>query len=378
MHALGVWRFRVDSAVELAKVARYAPGAAVVVPVALDAGRAAGVDADQAYALLVEARARGLRPWGVSCEIAGPDGDWESPIATCAIVMNRLGLLGVTLSSLDLGEGTTLAGAPVVMGALRRHLPYPLTVAASVGRALVAGAGTMTATVTGLAWRSGERWLHLDVGGRTGGATIDPDGVAVPLAMSDARGGEAVPYRVTGPVGDPVDGLGVASLSENLVVGDAVRLHGAGAYTVSAAAPVSGHPVPTTVCTQHGADRAPADAWADWADWAEWEPEGIARGGLAGLAATLAGAKLATDATTGGWRRRASALEGTTAVPIPRPSDPAPAGPDTNGRRALHRSRQPETITIPENEKLFIPVGPTTSPRTETRDAENPASVAGA
>src|SRR5207247_352139 len=64
MHALGVWRFRVDSAVELAKIARYAPGAAVVVPVALDAGRAGGVDADQAYALLVEARARGLRPWG--------------------------------------------------------------------------------------------------------------------------------------------------------------------------------------------------------------------------------------------------------------------------------------------------------------------------
>jgi len=148
-------------------------------------------------------------------------------------------------------------------------LPYPLTVAASVGRALVAEAGTITATVTGLAWRAGERWLHLDVG-------AGPEAPRSTRTVSRCRwpcrirkrGERCVPGDRAGrrPGGRPRRRLAVGRPRGGRR-GAAAR---GGAYTVSAAVPVSGHPVPTTVCTLRGADRAPADAWADWADWTEW------------------------------------------------------------------------------------------------------------
>jgi hypothetical protein len=52
--------------------------------------------------------------------------------------------------------------------AVQRHLPYPIQLCAEPGRALVAEAGVLVATVIGTAERAGNSWLHLDIGAING------------------------------------------------------------------------------------------------------------------------------------------------------------------------------------------------------------------
>ena len=263
-YAAGVRRFAADSDTELGKLARYAPGAAVMIRLAVSPAASDvpsegkfGVDPEQAVRLLLAAAEVGLQPWGLTFHVGSQMTDphaWAAPIRDVASIMERLVPLGIRLEGLDIGGGFPADYGPAVppiedygsiISAALSELPYAVEVLAEPGRGLVADAGRLRTTVLGLAHRQGRRWVHLDVGAFNGGMEALETNRRLVLPMTDERTGPRLPVVVTGPSCDSQDTLADdALLSADLQVGDRVTLHTAGAYTTAYACAFNGFQVP--------------------------------------------------------------------------------------------------------------------------------------
>jgi len=269
-HAAGLWRYAFDSVAELDKITAFAPGAAVYVRLSTaNSGEVPsegkfGVDVDSAARLLRDAADRGLDPYGVTFHVGSQSVDplaWDTAIDSSARLMNRLLEHGIRVKLLDIGGGFPAAyvrSTPQterigkhIRAALERYLPYPVELVAEPGRALVAEAGTMVATVIGVAERHGQRWVHLDVGAFNGMMEALETGNRLRYPVSDSRrSATLVPHHITGPTCDSQDTvLYNAPLSDTLTVGDLVYIHSAGAYTTSYASRFNGFDLPATVIT---------------------------------------------------------------------------------------------------------------------------------
>lgn len=274
--AAGVWRFAVDSDAELDKIAMLAPGAAVY-PRLATAGAGSqvpsegkfGVGEDEAVRLTRRAVSLGLRPYGLTFHVGSQMSDpgaWEAAIARGARVMRELRTAGITIAMLDIGGGFPArydrdnpdlgTYGRHIRAALDRHLPYPVDLVIEPGRALVAEAGTMVASVIGVARRGDRRWAHLDVGAFNGMMESLETGNRLRYPVSDSRRSRsAVPFSLTGPTCDSQDTvLHDVPLSADLAVGDRVFIHVAGAYTTGYASRFNGFDVPAVHC----ADGEPA------------------------------------------------------------------------------------------------------------------------
>jgi ornithine decarboxylase len=267
-HTLGVYRFAVDSAGELDKIATNAPGAAVYVRLGTAGGGQVpsegkfGVDVPAARGLLRGAASRGLIPYGLTFHVGSQTTDptaWDAAIEHSAQVMSDLLEDGIRLHMLDIGGGFPAAYvaytpqpadfAKHIRAALDRYLPYPVELVAEPGRALVAEAGTMVTTVIGIAERFGRRWVHLDVGAFNGMMEALETGNRLLYPVSDSRQSATLtPYHLTGPSCDSQDTvLHDAPLSDTIAIGDTVYIHSAGAYTTGYASRFNGFDVPATV-----------------------------------------------------------------------------------------------------------------------------------
>jgi ornithine decarboxylase len=276
----GVRRYAFDSVDELAKLAAAAPGSAVIVRLAvrgqdsldsgLDSGLGSevpsegkfGVDVEDAIALLLAARDLGLRPDGVAFHVGSqmmsPEA-WRPPLRLVGDVMAKLLAQDVTLRMVDLGGGfparygvaaPPLADYAEAIAAGLAELPYPVQAVIEPGRALVAEAGTLTATVIGIAHRFGTRWVHLDVGAFNGLMESLETGNRLRYPLSDSRRG---PVRsrchLTGPTCDSQDTiLFDAELSADLATGDRVYIGSTGAYTTVYASGFNGFGAPALQC----------------------------------------------------------------------------------------------------------------------------------
>jgi ornithine decarboxylase len=278
-HAYGVVRFGFDSDAEVAKLARYAPGAAVVVRLAVAPAASQvpsegkfGVDADEACRLLLAAVEAGLQPWGIAFHVGSQMAEpqaWVAPIRDAAQIMRRLAASGIRMSGLDIGGGFPAHyGQPVpgiarygeCIGEALRFLPYQVDVVAEPGRGLVADAGRLETTVIGLADRGGQRWVHLDVGAFNGGMEALETRHRLVLPMTDSRNGPPAEWNVTGPSCDSQDTLRYrATLSADLRLGDHVYLHTAGAYTTAYASKFNGFEIPATCYRSTGSGSLPDD-----------------------------------------------------------------------------------------------------------------------
>ena len=266
----GVWRFAFDSASELDKLAEYAPGAAVYVRLGTsDLGSEVpsegkfGVGAGQAVELLRLARTLGLEPYGIAYHVGSQmtnPAAWEDATRQSAAVMRALEAHDIRLHLLNIGGGFPAHYAGRVpdlseYGArirrvIDRHLPYPLQLCAEPGRALVAEAGVLVASIIGTAERFGKLWLHLDVGAFNGmmETLLTQNRLVYPLADS-RRSVDRRLYHITGPTCDSQDTMffGVP-LSNGLLPGDQVYIYTAGAYTTCYASSFNGFGPPTTYC----------------------------------------------------------------------------------------------------------------------------------
>jgi ornithine decarboxylase len=110
----GVWRFAADSNTELHKIARYAPGAAVLLRIDTGAGGTVGdqgkfgIQPAQAPRLARLARSLGLNPYGLAFHVGSQTmdpGARDRPIGQCAQIMAALDTCGIRLAMLDAGGG---------------------------------------------------------------------------------------------------------------------------------------------------------------------------------------------------------------------------------------------------------------------------------
>jgi ornithine decarboxylase len=267
-YAAGIRQFTFDSEDELAKLAAAAPGSAVSVRLAahhMDSDVPSegkfGVDPDAAVALLLAARELRLVPAGIAFHVGSqmmhPEA-WLAPLRAVREIMSRLAAANVFLDLVNVGGGfpaqydvppppLTEYGAVIAEGVAA--FPYPVRVAAEPGRALVAQAGTLVATVIGTAVRSGRRWIHLDVGAFNGLMESLETGNRLRFPVRDSRdAAESELCNLTGPTCDGQDTiLFDVALSAGLATGDLVYIGCTGAYTTVYASTFNGFDVPDTV-----------------------------------------------------------------------------------------------------------------------------------
>ena len=269
-HAAGVWRFAFDSEAELYKLARHAPGSAVLLRVRVDdstsvfpLSRKFGVEPQEAARLLVLARRLGLRPYGITFHVGSQCTDptaWRRAIGAVGALLVELDEQRITIESLNISGGfparyadpvpTLDEVADAIFPALAEDLPYvPTELAAEPGRYLVAESAVMAASIVGREVRAGESWLYLDVGAYNG--LIETQQTRrqwrYPLWSSRPDHSDAPQdvFTVTGPTCDSNDTLFVgAALPSTLEVDDRLYIGSAGAYTLSYASSFNGFPPP--------------------------------------------------------------------------------------------------------------------------------------
>jgi ornithine decarboxylase len=274
-HKAGVWRFAADSDTELHKIARNAPGSAVLLR--LDAGTDGtvgdqgkfGIPPAQAPGLARLARSLGLNPYGLAFHVGSQTMDptaWADPIRYCAQIMTALAADGIKLAMLDVGGGfpvrydtdpPPLAGYAAAISAAAARLPYPVQLACEPGRAIAAPAGTMVATVIGTAWRHGTLRVSLDTGAFHGLIEALESGrelrfpVTIPAALDRAP----VPCTLTGPSCDSQDTILDQVWLPSPRAGDRVLIGNTGAYTTcySGHSAFNGYPAPSIKITKAAA-----------------------------------------------------------------------------------------------------------------------------
>jgi ornithine decarboxylase len=259
-HRLGIRMFAFDSAEELMKLARAAPGAAVFCRLLIDCvgaqwplSRKFGCDPAMATGLLRRARELGLRPQGVSFHVGSQQlsaDQWDVGIAAAAEVFFELRAAGIDLDFVNLGGGfpgryreqipplATYHAA--IRQAMARHFgPFSdrLRLIAEVGRGLVADAGVIDSEVVLIAQKAAadrHRWVYLDVGVFNG--LIETIGESIRYPIQSSAAGPAMPVILAGSTCDSMDILYEAAeyhLPAQLKIGDRIRILSAGAYTYS-------------------------------------------------------------------------------------------------------------------------------------------------
>ncbi|MBV9553148.1 MAG: type III PLP-dependent enzyme, partial [Alphaproteobacteria bacterium] len=255
----GVRLFAFDSAHELEKLARAAPGASVFcrILVACDGAewplsRKFGCAPEMAVALLRQARDAGLDPYGISFHVGSQQtdlGQWDGAVGTAARMFSVLAEADINLRMVNIGGGfpAHYSGevpgveryARAVMAAITRHFGNDLPeIVIEPGRSLVGDAGVIQSEVVLIAEKGGgdeRRWVYLDVGKFNGLAETMDESIKYRI-VAPGRGGSAGPVVLAGPTCDSADILYEKTeyrLPLALRVGDKVEILSAGAYTAS-------------------------------------------------------------------------------------------------------------------------------------------------
>jgi ornithine decarboxylase len=263
-YRLGVRLFAFDSLMELEKLARAAPGAAVVCRL-LTSGSGAdwplsgkfGCHPDMVADLLVMAAQVGLDPCGVSFHVGSQQRDpqqWDVDVAQAAAVVAAVARAGISIRVLNLGGGfpahyledvpTIEDYADAIAAAVERHFgEHAPALVVEPGRYVAGDAGVLVTEVVLVARKAygdRERWVYLDTGVFGGLAETLGESIKYRLLL-DRRGGRTDrDPGATGPVilaGPTCDSLDVMyqrhryHLPLDLEEGDRILFLSAGAYT---------------------------------------------------------------------------------------------------------------------------------------------------
>ena len=258
-HAAGVSLFAFDSAEELEKLARHAPGSRVYCRIMVEnAGadwplsRKFGTTMEAARDLMAQAGELGLDPYGLSFHVGSQQtdtGSYEAAIGKVAMLFTDLRDSGVNLRMVNLGGGFPTRYRDevpaidqfghAIMVAMTRHFGNALPeMIIEPGRFIVADAGVVSAEVVLVSRRDKNdpvRWVYLDIG-RFGGLA-ETEGESIKYRITTAHdGGETGPVAIAGPTCDGADIMYERSnyrLPMALTCGDRVELLATGAYVTT-------------------------------------------------------------------------------------------------------------------------------------------------
>jgi ornithine decarboxylase len=255
----GLRMFAFDSARELDKLARAAPGARVFcrILVACEGAewplsRKFGCAPEMAIDLLRKARDLGLDPYGVSFHVGSQQtdlGQWAGAVGTAARMFSLLAEADINLRMINIGGGfpAHYSGevpeidryAQAVMAAITRYFGNDLPeIIIEPGRSLVGDAGVIQSEVVLISEKGGtddRRWVYLDVGKFNGLAETMDESIKYRI-VTPGRGGSSGPVILAGPTCDSADILYEQTeyrLPFGLEVGDKIEILSTGAYTAS-------------------------------------------------------------------------------------------------------------------------------------------------
>ena len=256
---LGIKLFVFDCIEELEKIAEVAPGSKVYCRILVNrhgAGaswplsRKFGCSSAMAHELMVQAKALGLVPYGISFHVGSQQMDpahWGKAINDVAVLFDALREGGINLGMINMGGGfparyqDDIPHLSDFIDYIKDHLntsfgtSWP-EIFIEPGRFIVAEAGIMQTEVVSVAIKDfGEeiRWVYLDVGKFGGLAeTIDE---SIIYKMESHHGDEEMgPVIVAGPTCDSCDTLYERTFYQlplALKAGDKLHILSAGAYT---------------------------------------------------------------------------------------------------------------------------------------------------
>jgi ornithine decarboxylase len=255
----GVSLYAFDSAEELAKLARHAPGSRVYCRLLVEnAGadwplsRKFGTTLETARALMLQAGALGLDPYGLSFHVGSQQtntASYEAAIARAAMLFTDLKQAGVNVRMVNLGGGFPTPyrdNVPeidrfgdAILGAMTEHFGNALPeMLIEPGRFIVGDAGVVSAEVVLVCRKDAAdpvRWVYLDIG-RFGGLA-ETEGEAIKYRFATAHdGGPTGPVNIAGPTCDGADILYERSayrMPLELACGDRVEILSTGAYVTT-------------------------------------------------------------------------------------------------------------------------------------------------
>ena len=255
----GLRMFAFDSAHELDKLARAAPGARVFCRILVTCdgadwplSRKFGCAPEMAVDLLRKARELGLDPYGVSFHVGSQQtdlGQWDGAVGAAARMFSLLAEADINLQMINLGGGFPAhyrgevpeidRYAQAVMAAITRYFGNDLPeIIIEPGRSLVGDAGVIQSEVVLIAEKGGgdaRRWVYLDVGKFNGLAETMDESIKYRI-LTPGRGGSFGPVVLAGPTCDSADILYEQTeyrLPLGLEVGDKIEILSTGAYTAS-------------------------------------------------------------------------------------------------------------------------------------------------
>ena len=258
-HQAGLRLFAFDSAPELDKLARAAPGARVFCRILVACNgaewplsRKFGCAPEMAVELLRRARDLGLDPYGVSFHVGSQQtdlGQWDGAVGSAAQMFSLLAEADIELRMVNIGGGfpahyrsdvPAIDGyARAVMAAITRHFGNQLPeILIEPGRSLVGDAGIIQSEVVLIAEKGdadGRRWVYLDAGKFNGLAETMDESIKYRIT-TPGRAGVSGPVVLAGPTCDSADILYEHTeyrLPLGLEVGDKVEILSTGAYTAS-------------------------------------------------------------------------------------------------------------------------------------------------
>ena len=350
-HSLGITTFATDCVEDVRAIARHAPGAHVFCRVATTGAGALWAltdkcGSDDAVGVLTEARRLGLVPAGLSIHVGSQQmtaSAWRQALDSLVVLVTSLASRGIHLGHVNLGGGLPAhgyfgrTGAPLVpptgeifaairegMGRLR-EAGGRLRFVVEPGRHLVADHGTIRAHVARLTSRE-QRWLYLSCGKFNG--LYETDQLRYRLTFPDRAGGAVVPAVIAGPTCDSDDRFGGSPVvvPADLVSGDPVWIHSAGAYAIGYTTVGFNGFGPLPVVAVRAEKIRPIDA-GDWSTIAELEAAEYAPRGLSESRAALESrwAKETSFVLDGGERLGGYVL----ALPYPPNRFPDPGRPET-------------------------------------------------
>ncbi|HZT50343.1 MAG TPA: type III PLP-dependent enzyme [Stellaceae bacterium] len=258
-YARGLRLFAFDSAEELEKLARSAPGSRVFCRILVACAgaewplsRKFGCAPEMAVDLLRQARTLGLDPYGVSFHVGSQQMDltqWDGAIGQAAQMFSVLAQSDINLRMVNIGGGFPARYrnevepveryAAAVMAAITRYFGNDLPeIIVEPGRSIVGDAGVIQSEVVLIsrkAYGEERRWVYLDIGKFNGLAETADESIKYRIRTS-VDGGPTGPAIIAGPTCDSADILYDKAdyrLPLDLKVGDKVEILSAGAYTTT-------------------------------------------------------------------------------------------------------------------------------------------------